>query len=287
MKNTGLILFVCAGLLLSGGAILGGSTAWNLFRMSYYFWTTDLGVELGASVLFLSGALLCLPACWLSTLVPYYHKSMRLLATLMVLVTAALVLLCTGMSSIMALSKATRDPAALNNSMYRSLSEEGVDPAVKNAFTAMQIELKCCGIQYHTDWLLHRRNLPPACCGRLALGKESDRCVYPIYTNGCLRPAIRELRQYVNSLTAVACGIIVVMAITLFATSYTLVSGVVEHANKTLQPMRVAYLTNSPAFLNNFNARNLIPAISPPAQNLNQNIYPSLVPPTNPAFCPS
>ncbi|XP_045487830.1 uncharacterized protein LOC111001744 isoform X3 [Pieris rapae] len=228
MKNTGLILFVCAGLLLSGGAILGGSTAWNLFRMSYYFWTTDLGVELGASVLFLSGALLCLPACWLSTLVPYYHKSMRLLAT-----------------------------------------------------------LKCCGVQYHTDWLLHRRNVPPACCGRLSLGKEIDRCVYPIYTKGCLRPAIRELRQYVNSLTVVACGIIVVMAITLFATSYTLVSGVVENANKTLHPLRVAYLTNPPAFLNNANARNLIPAISPPSQNLNQNVYPSLVPPINPAFCPS
>ncbi|CAK1544702.1 unnamed protein product [Leptosia nina] len=288
MKSSGLVLFVCAGLLLSGGAVLGGSTAWNLFRMSYYFWTTDLGVELGSSVLFLSGALLCLPACWLSTLVPYYKKSTTLLATLMVLVTVALVLLSTGISSIMALSKATRDPAGLNASMLRSMSLEAIDPAVKSAFTAMQIELKCCGVQSHTDWYLHRRNIPPACCGRLFAGRQEGRCAYPLHPTGCLGPAIRELRLYVNSLTVVACGIILVMAVTLFATSYTLVSGVVERANKTLQPLRIACLNNSPAFLHRNSSANynvVTGAIN--NNNPTQGIYPSLVPPTNPAFCPS
>lgn len=65
----------------SGGAILGGSTAWSLMRMSYYFWTSDLGTELGTGVLFVAGALLCLPACWLATLVPYHPRSLSLLAT--------------------------------------------------------------------------------------------------------------------------------------------------------------------------------------------------------------
>lgn len=50
-------------------------------RISYYFWTTDLGVELGSSVLFISGALLCLPTCWLCTLVPYHPRSISLLAS--------------------------------------------------------------------------------------------------------------------------------------------------------------------------------------------------------------
>ncbi|KOB72765.1 Uncharacterized protein OBRU01_12272 [Operophtera brumata] len=64
----------------SGGVILGGSTLWSLLRMSYYFWTTDLGIDLGSSVLFMAGALLCLPACWLATIVPYHRKSISLLA---------------------------------------------------------------------------------------------------------------------------------------------------------------------------------------------------------------
>lgn len=59
----------------------------------------------------------------------------------MVLVTAALILLSTGMSSIMALSKATRDPASLNASMLSAMSLDAVDPSVKSAFTAMQIEV--------------------------------------------------------------------------------------------------------------------------------------------------
>lgn len=65
----------------SGGTILGGTVAWSLLRMSYYFWTTDIGVELSSSVLFMAGSLLCLPTCWLATLVPYNLKSKALNAT--------------------------------------------------------------------------------------------------------------------------------------------------------------------------------------------------------------
>lgn len=79
-------------LIQSGGAILGGSVAWSLLRMSYYFWTSDLGVELSTSVLFMAGALLCLPTCWLSTLVPYHTKSMSLNATVSAIVVSKLFL---------------------------------------------------------------------------------------------------------------------------------------------------------------------------------------------------
>ncbi|XP_038213251.1 tetraspanin-9-like [Zerene cesonia] len=237
MRSSALVLFVCAGLLLSGGAILGVSTSWNLFRMSYYFWTTDVGVELGASILFIAGALLCLPACWLASLVPYYPKSISILSTLMVLVTAALVLLSTGMTSIMALSKATRDPSMIKTSMLRAMSVESQDLAVKNAFAAMQIELKCCGVNSYSDWSMHRRGLPSACCGRVMNVKSVDRCEYPLYNVGCLRPAVNELRLFVNSLSVLTCSIICVMAVTLFATAYTLVTGVADRT-KTLQPLR-------------------------------------------------
>ncbi|XP_034825119.1 uncharacterized protein [Maniola hyperantus] len=244
MRSSGLVLFVCSGLLLSGGAILGGSTLWSLLRISYYFWTTDLGVELGSSALFISGALLCLPACWLATLAPYHPRSHPLLATLMILVTSGLMLLSVGMSSIMGLSRAVREPATLNTSMTRAMSLAAFDPAVKSAFASMQLELKCCGVKSHTDWHQYGRPLPPSCCGRVWNGKNGNVCVTPLHSIGCLRPARAELRMYANSIAVLACALIIVKAVTLFATAYTLVTGVVERGAGAYkpQPLRIACL---------------------------------------------
>ncbi|XP_059051293.1 uncharacterized protein LOC131846092 [Achroia grisella] len=246
MRNSGLVLFACAGLLLSGGAILGGSTAWSLLRMSYYFWTSDLGVELGSNVLFITGAMLCLPTCWLSTLVPYHTKSMTLMATLMGLVTVAMMMLSMGMSTITGLSRAVREPTALNTSMLRAMTFDAFDPSVRSAFSAMQIELRCCGVQSYLDWYQHRRTLPPACCGRVWNGKRGDQCDIPLYGTGCLRPALAELRRHINALSALASAIIIVMGVTLFTTAYLLVTNVVERNEarifKPPQPLRIACL---------------------------------------------
>lgn len=59
----------------AGGAILGASTAWGLCKISYYFWTTELGLEVGGGVVTVAAAVLCLPASWLATLVPYYPRA--------------------------------------------------------------------------------------------------------------------------------------------------------------------------------------------------------------------
>ncbi|KAM3968034.1 LOW QUALITY PROTEIN: uncharacterized protein ACR2FA_004854 [Aphomia sociella] len=250
MRNSGLVLFACAGLLLSGGAILGGSTAWSLLRISYYFWTSDLGVELGSSVLFITGAMLCLPACWLSTLVPYHTKSMSLMATLMGLVTVAMLMLSMGLSSITGLSRAVREPSTLNASMLRAMAFDNLDPSIKSAFSAMQLELRCCGVQSYSDWYQHRGTLPPACCGRVWNGKRGEHCDVPLYTNGCLRPALAELRRYVNALSILASAIVVVMGVTLFTTAYILVTNVVERSEarafKPAQPLRIACLAAPP-----------------------------------------
>ncbi|OWR46033.1 tetraspanin-9-like [Danaus plexippus] len=247
MKSSSLVLFVCAGLLLSGGAILGGSATWSLMRISYYFWTTDLGVELGSSVLFISGALLCLPTCWLCTLVPYHPRSISLLASLMILVTSGLMLLSIGISSIMGLSRAVREQHTLNTTMLRTMAFEPVDIAVRSAFASMQLELKCCGVNSHTDWYLHRNTLPLACCGRVGIGKNTDHCEIPLYNRGCLRPARAELRMYANSLAVLACAIILVKAVALFATVYTMVTGVTERSlGVKQQPLRIAYLPAPP-----------------------------------------
>ncbi|CAH2092262.1 unnamed protein product [Euphydryas editha] len=247
MKNNGLILFMCAGLLLSGGAILGGSTVWSLLRMSYYFWTSDLGVELGSGVLFVSGSLLCLPTSWLATLVPYHPRSTTLLATLMILVISGMMLLSIGISSIMGLSRALRDTNALNTSMLRAMSFEA--EAVKSAFASMQLEMKCCGVNSPYDWYQYGRILPPSCCGRVWIGKHTGHCESPLYTVGCLRPARAELRMYANSLAVLACAIIIVKAVTLFAAAYTLVTNVVEPgAGSKTQPLRIACLASPHAF---------------------------------------
>ncbi|KPJ01007.1 hypothetical protein RR46_05272 [Papilio xuthus] len=246
MRSSGLVLFACAGLLLSGGAILGGSTAFTLLRMSYYFWTTDLGVELGSIVLFIAGAFLCLPSCWLATLAPYHSKSVSILATLMLLVTTSILLLSTGMSAITGLSKAVREPGALNASMLRAMAHESVDPAVRTAFSAMQIELRCCGVQSNADWYQHRRVLPPSCCGRLLNGKNGEQCTSPMHAGGCLRPALTEIRMFINSVCVLTSAIIIVMASTLFTAAYTLVSNALERkesrALKIAQPLRIACL---------------------------------------------
>ncbi|XP_026491727.2 uncharacterized protein LOC113397542 [Vanessa tameamea] len=247
MRNSGLILFMCAGLLLSGGAILGGSTVWSLLRMSYYFWTSDLGVELGSSVLFVSGSLLCLPVSWLATLVPYHPRSITLLAILMMIVTSGMMLLSIGMSSIMGLSRALRDTNALNSSMLRAMSFEAM--AVKTAFASMQLELKCCGVHSPYDWYKYGRTFPPSCCGRVWNGKHVEQCEIPLYSVGCLRPARAELRMYANSLAVLACAIIIVKAVTLFAAAYSLVAGLVESNPvefKPPQPLRIACLTSPP-----------------------------------------
>ncbi|PZC79071.1 hypothetical protein B5X24_HaOG216886 [Helicoverpa armigera] len=250
MRSSGLVLFACAGLLLSGGAILGGSVAWSLLRMSYYFWTSDLGVELSSAVLFLGGALLCLPTCWLSTVVPYHVKSLSLTATLMALVSVAMVMLSVGLSSIAGLARAVRDPAAVNNSMLRAMAIDAFDPAVRSSFAAMQLELRCCGVQSYSDWYQHRRTLPPACCGRVWNGKRGDICEVPLYSMGCLRPAIAELRYFANSMSALSSAIVVVMAVTLFASAYLLVTGVVERgevrSHKAPAPLRIACLAHPP-----------------------------------------
>ncbi|KAL0884191.1 hypothetical protein ABMA27_016196 [Loxostege sticticalis] len=245
MRSSGLVLFTCAGLLLSGGAILGGSTSWTLLRISYYFWTTDLGVELSASVLFVVGALLCLPACWLCTIVPYHPRALSLMATLMTLVTVAMLMLSLGLSSISGLSRAVRDPAAVNTSMLRAMSRDALDPAVKNAFAAMQMELRCCGVHSYTDWYQHRRSLPPACCNRIWNGKRGDKCDVPQHGQGCLKPALSELRNYVNALCALASAIVVVLGVTLFTAAYSVVCGVVERAEpRKPQPLRISCLAH-------------------------------------------
>ncbi|CAH1635419.1 unnamed protein product [Spodoptera littoralis] len=251
MRSSGLVLFACAGLLLSGGAILGGSVAWSLLRMSYYFWTTDLGVELSSSIMFLAGALLCLPTCWLSTVVPYHVKSLSLTATLMALVSVAMIMLSMGLSSISGLSRALREPAMINNSMLRAMSIDAFDPAVRSSFAAMQIELRCCGVQSFSDWYQHRRTLPPACCGRVWNGKRGDTCDGPLYSIGCLRPALAELRYFTYSLSALSSAIVVVMAVTLFAAAYTMVTGVVERGevSRSYKPppaLRIACLAHPP-----------------------------------------
>ncbi|XP_026326665.1 uncharacterized protein LOC113235246 isoform X2 [Hyposmocoma kahamanoa] len=233
----------------SGGAILGGSTAWSLMRMSYYFWTSDLGTELGTGVLFVAGAVLCLPACWLATLVPYHPRSLSLLATLMFLATGALLVLSTGLTSLTGLSRVLREPDLLNVSMRRQLSREHFDTAVKSAFAAMQLELQCCGVSSYMDWYEHHRSLPPSCCNRVFNGKR-EPCVNAGNASGCLRPAIFELRNYVNAVSALACVIIIVLAVTLFAGAYTMVTGVLERSVDTRlkhqpTPLRLACLHGS------------------------------------------
>ncbi|XP_047989758.1 uncharacterized protein LOC125229036 isoform X1 [Leguminivora glycinivorella] len=247
MRNSGIILFMCAGLLLSGGAILGGSTAWSLLRMSYYFWTSDLAVELASTVSFVAGALLCLPVCWLATLVPYYPRSQPLFATLLGVTMTALLMLTVGQCSLGGLARALREPGALNASMHRALSLQGVDAAMRTSVAAMQLELRCCGVQDPSDWYKHRRTLPPSCCGRISNFKREAVCdlsQLPSPQTGCLRLAILELRNYASALTALSSAIIMILAVTVFTAAYTTASGVVER-QKT--PVRVAYLTAPPA----------------------------------------
>ncbi|CAH2063097.1 unnamed protein product, partial [Iphiclides podalirius] len=168
------------------------------------------------------------------------------------------------MSAVTGLSRAVREPAALNASMLRALSLDSFDPAVRTAFSAMQIELKCCGVHSYTDWYSYRRGLPPSCCGRLLNGKNGEQCVSPVHGIGCLRPALGELRMFINSMCVLASALIIVMAATLFTTAYTLVSGALERkesrALKLTQPLRIACL--HPTLQNiNQNPSNPIPQI--------------------------
>lgn len=58
----------------------------------------------------------------------------------MLLVTATLVLLSTGMSSMVGLSRAVREPSNLNSSMLRAMSLDAYDTNIKSAIAAMQLE---------------------------------------------------------------------------------------------------------------------------------------------------
>ncbi|KAM3968033.1 uncharacterized protein ACR2FA_004844 [Aphomia sociella] len=163
---------------------------------------------------------------------------------LMGLVTVAMLMLSMGLASITGLSRAVREPSTLNASMLRAMAFDNLDPSIKSAFSAKQLELRCCGVQSYSDWYQHRGTLPPACCGRVWNGKRGEHCDVPLYTNGCLRPALAELRCYVNALSILASAIVVVMGVTLFtaATAYILVTNVVERSEarafKPAQPLR-------------------------------------------------
>ncbi|XP_053599717.1 tetraspanin-9-like [Plodia interpunctella] len=246
MRSGSLVLFICAGLLLSGGSVLCFSTLWSILRMSYYFWSTELGVELSGSALFVTGALLCLPASWLATLVPQHSKSLTLMCTLMVLSSVSLMLLSSGLTAMTGLSRTLREPDVLNASMLRSMAYDSLDPSVRSSFAAMQLELKCCGVMSYTDWYEYRRSLPPSCCGKMTYGKHPDSCTTPVYPMGCLRPALAELRRHVRSTTTFAAALIVVMGTTLFTTAYLLVTNVVERREATIKPQTVRIACISP-----------------------------------------
>ncbi|XP_060800746.1 tetraspanin-9 [Amyelois transitella] len=244
MKTVSFVLFICAGLLLSGGAALCFSTIWSVLRMSYYFWSTDLGPELSTSAVFVTAALLCLPASWLASLVPHHSKSLSLTSTLIVVSSVSLMLLSTGLSSTSSLSRTLREPDVLNASMLRAMTYEPFDASVRSSFAAMQLELKCCGVMSYSDWYQHRRSLPPSCCGRVMYGKRTELCETPLYHSGCLQPALAELRHFINSLSVMASALILIMGLILFTTVYTLVINVVERREAAKpQHLRIACIT--------------------------------------------
>ncbi|KAG7305453.1 hypothetical protein JYU34_009521 [Plutella xylostella] len=246
-RRCGLVLFACAGLLLSFGVILGGSTAWSLIRISYYFWTTDLHIELGSSLLIIMAAALCMPICWVATIVPYHPNKFSIPATLMCLVIAALALMCAGLTSSAALARSLRDPG-LNRSMHEAMRRDPHDQSVRTAFSAMQLELQCCGVQSYEDWYGHRQTLPASCCGKVPV-KHGDGCETPLYTSGCLRPAAVELRYFTDSCAVLGLSIIIVLTVTLLATAYLVVDSVVEPGCPNLlkgsHAVRVACLSPS------------------------------------------
>ncbi|KAM3968037.1 LOW QUALITY PROTEIN: uncharacterized protein ACR2FA_004882 [Aphomia sociella] len=141
------------------------------------------------------------------------------LLLLMGLVTVAMLILSMGLSSITGLSRAVREPSTLNASMLRAMAFDNLDPSIKSAFSAMQLE-------------------------------RGEHCDVPLYTNGCLRPALAELRRYVNALSILASAIVVVMGVTLFTTAYILVTNVVERSEarafKPAEPLRIACLAAPP-----------------------------------------
>ncbi|KAL4709321.1 hypothetical protein ACJJTC_007053 [Scirpophaga incertulas] len=248
MKTSSMILFICAGLMLSGGTVLCSSTTWSLLRMSYYFWTTDLGVELASGVLLVAGALLCLPACWLCTLLPYHTKNLTIMTTLTALAATAMVVLSLGLSSAGALSRTLREPAVINGSMLRAMARSSHDPTVSASFAAMELELGCCGVESFSDWYEHRRTLPPTCCGRVFNGKTDGQCQKPVYTAGCLRSALKEMQAHTNAVSTLAGAVIIILAVTLFTTAYVGVNGSLarDEMQYKLQPLRIACITQPP-----------------------------------------
>ncbi|KOB72764.1 Tetraspanin [Operophtera brumata] len=129
----------------------------------------------------------------------------------MAVATASMVMLALGVSAMSGLSRVVREPAALNASMLRAMSHVWFDPAVRNSFSAMQLELKCCGVHSYSDWYQYRRSIPPACCGNTCNGKRCEQCTVPLYTTGCLCPALSELRNFSNSLSILASAIVLIL----------------------------------------------------------------------------
>ncbi|CAG9792182.1 unnamed protein product [Diatraea saccharalis] len=129
----------------------------------------------------------------------------------MALATVSMLLLSLGLSSAAGLSRAVRDPGPLNASMLRAMERDPVDTAVKSSFAAMQLELRCCGVQSYSDWYRYRQALPPACCGRVWNGKHLDQCNVPLFKTGCLQRALLELRSFTNAICALASAIVMVL----------------------------------------------------------------------------
>lgn len=233
---------------MSGGLIFGIATTCCLIRMSYYFWLSDSGVEFGAAIMFISASLLCIPTSWITSMLPQYPRNIPMAGSLLCLISVTIFLMVNGLSTSSGLSQVVRDPKILNTSLHRAMSLEKYDYYVRNAFDTMQLDLKCCGIESFKDWYEHRYNMPSTCCGRLVSNGHS-KCDNPLYKQGCLHPAVNQLRAYLGSVGLLAYAMIFALTITLLVTTYTVVHASVKNPpiDNPLSTIRITYPPSPPA----------------------------------------
>lgn len=220
------IFYFLSFLIFFLGADLIAVSLWSLIKKLPYY--ILLKVKIDITYFTFTAAALCLPLFWIFLSAKWNEVRAYLLHSLLTLhVISISILIAAPNVGFMYTCKegnATRltsslDRKNLNSSLQLSLLKYDSSKAIQFAWSYMQLQLTCCGIETFGDWDISGQEIPLSCYA----GDSNCHKNYT-FTQGCLEPLCRDLVWQKNILTSQCYIGVVVHIVCVVIAAFTYVS---------------------------------------------------------------